>query len=43
MQNKTKKKKNERKVFVFEIIASEVVALNCLYSADNVCLQQPIC
>ena len=42
MQNKTKKKK-KRKVFVFEIIASEVVALNCLYSADNVCLQQPIC
>ena len=28
---KKKKKKKLEKVFVFEIIASELVALNCLY------------
>ena len=28
---KTKTKKSEKKFFVFEIIASELVAFNCLY------------
>ena len=27
----------EKKFFVFQIIASEFDALNCLYEADNVC------
>ena len=31
MQNAKKKKKNEKKFFVFEIIASELVALNSVY------------
>ena len=30
-------KKIPKKFFVFEIIACELVALNCLNSADNVC------
>ena len=34
MQKKKKKKKQE-KFFVFEIIACELVVLNCLYYADN--------
>ena len=29
-KKKKKKKKNEKKFFVFEIIVSELVALNCL-------------
>ena len=28
-------KKYQKKLFVFEIIASELVALNCLYSEEN--------
>ena len=30
-----KKKKKQEKFFVFEIIACELVVLNCLYYADN--------
>ena len=33
-------KKIEKKFFVFEIIASELIALNCLYMADNACYRQ---
>ena len=33
-------RKIEKKVFVFVIIASELVGLNCLYYADNVCHRQ---
>ena len=33
-------KKVEKKFFVFEIVVSELVALNSLYSADNACHQQ---
>ena len=40
---KKKKKKIQKKFFVFEIIASELVALNCLYSADNAYHGQSIC
>ena len=29
--------KIEKMFFVFQIIVSELVALNCLYEADNVC------
>ena len=31
------KKKFEKKPFVFEIIPSELVALNCLYQEENTC------
>ena len=31
------KKKNQKKLFVFEIIALELVALTCLYYAGNAC------
>ena len=31
------KKKIQKKFFVFEIIASEFVALNCLYQEENTC------
>ena len=37
---KKKQKKNLRKVFFFDIIASKLVALNCPYKADNACYQQ---
>ena len=36
-------KKYRKKLFVFEIIASELVALNCLYSEENTCHQQSMC
>ena len=29
--------------FVFEIIVSELVALNCLYLEENTCHQQSMC
>ena len=32
---KNAKKKKQEKFFVFEIIACELVVLNCLYYADN--------
>ena len=35
--------KIEKKLFVFEIIASELVALNCLFSEENTCHQQSMC
>ena len=38
-----KKKKIEKMFFVFEIIASELVALNCLYQGDNACHGQSMC
>ena len=28
-------KRVDKEIFVFEIIASELVALNCLFQADN--------
>ena len=31
------KKKTQKKIFVFEIIASEFVALNFLYEEENSC------
>ena len=31
------KKKIQKKFFVFEIIPSEFVALNCLYQEENTC------
>ena len=37
---KKKQKKNLRKVFFLDIIASKLVALNCPYKADNACYQQ---
>ena len=41
MQKKEKKKKKiGKKLFVFEIIASELGALKCLYYADNACYRQ---
>ena len=36
-------KKIQKKLFVFEIIASELVALNCLYSEDNTSHHQSMC
>ena len=36
-------KKYQTKLFVFEIIASELKALNCLYSEENTCHQQSMC
>ena len=38
MQNKI-----QEKFLVFRIIASELVALNCLYYADNACHRHSIC
>ena len=37
------KKKIKKKFFVFEIIASEFVALNCLYQEGNTCDQHSVC
>ena len=34
-KKKKKKKKKQEKFFVFEIIACELVVLNCLYYADS--------
>ena len=36
-------KKIQKKFFVFDIIASELVVLNCLYQADNACHWLSIC
>ena len=33
----------DKKVFIFEIIASELVALNCLYYEENTCHQHSMC
>ena len=40
---KKKKKKIENKFFVFEKVASELVAFNCLYYEDNACHLQSMC
>ena len=37
------KKKIEKKFFVFEIITSEFVALNCLYQEQNTCNRHSVC
>ena len=37
------KKEIEAKFFVFEIIASEFVALNCLYQEENTCNRHSVC
>ena len=37
------KKKIEKKFFVFEIIRSEFVALNCLYQEQNTYHQRSVC
>ena len=37
------KEKIEKKLFVFEIITSEVVALNCLSQEENTCHWQTVC
>ena len=37
------KKKIEKKVFVFEIITSEFVALNCLEQEENTCHRHSVC
>ena len=42
MQKKKKEKRIEKTFFVFEIIVSELVALNCFYLADNACYRQSI-
>ena len=36
-------KKYQKKLFVFEIMASALVALNCLSSEENTCHQQSMC
>ena len=35
--------KIQKNLFVFEIIASELVVLNCLYYEENTCHQQSMC
>ena len=35
--------KIDKKLFVFAIIASEMIALNCLYQEENTCHQQSMC
>ena len=37
------KKEIRKPIFVFEIIASEFVALNCLYQEGNTCHRQSVC
>ena len=37
------KKKIEKKFFVFEIITSEFVALNCLYQEQNTSHRHSVC
>ena len=37
------KKKIEKKFFVFEIITSELVALNCLYQEQNTYHRDSLC
>ena len=36
-------KKIKKKFFVFEIIASELIALNCFYSEENTCHRESVC
>ena len=37
------KRKIENKFFVFEIITSEFVGLNCLYQEENTCPRHSLC
>ena len=37
------KKKIQKKFFVFEIIPSEFLALNCLYQEGNTCHRHSVC
>ena len=37
------KKKIDKKFFVFEIITSDFVALNCLYQEENTCHRISVC
>ena len=37
------KKKMGKKFFVFEIITSEFVALDCLYQEENTCHRHSVC
>ena len=37
------KKKIDKKLFVFEIITSELVALNYLYQEQNTCHRDSVC
>ena len=37
------KKKIQKMFFVFEIIKSEFVALNCLYQEQNTCHRDSVC
>ena len=43
MQISKMEKKIEKKLFIFEIIASELVALNCVYYEENTSYQQSMC
>ena len=36
-------KKNQKKIFVFEILASKLVAVNSLYSEENTCHRYSVC
>ena len=36
-------KKIQEELFVFKIVASEFVALNCLYKEANTCHRQTVC
>ena len=36
-------RKIEKNSFLFEIIVSELVALNCLYKEENTCHGQSMC
>ena len=36
-------KEIDKKVFVFEVTASELVASNCLYQEQNTCHRQSMC
>ena len=38
-----KKKKNQKKLFLFEIIAPELVSLTSLYKAGNACQRLSMC
>ena len=41
--NFKKAAKIQKKFFVSEIIASELVSLNCLYEEEDTCHRQPMC
>ena len=36
-------KKNQKKFFLFEILASKFVPLNCLYYKENTCHRHSVC